>query len=157
MAHKRRSNGQGTLYKRTEAGPWLASWRDHEGKRREQSTHTTDRRAAERILAKRVADTALRREGVVDADLDAYAKEARRPICEHMEDYAQHLELTGSETHRSGTIQRLRRVIERANIGTWKGLTPAKVQRALAQITADNNLSPQTRNDYLTAAIMFAN
>ena len=77
---KRRSNGTGTLFKRTEGGPWLASWFDHTGKRLERSTRTTDRAAAERILTRRVADAALRRDGVVDAALDEITQQSRRSI-----------------------------------------------------------------------------
>ena len=56
---RRRGNGQGTLYRRTDHGPWLAAWYDHNDKRVERSTRTTDKAAAERILAKRVTDVAL--------------------------------------------------------------------------------------------------
>ena len=87
---KRRSNGQGTLFKKTEGGPWIASWYDHTGRRRERSTRTTDRRAAERILAKNVADTALRRDGVIDPNKDRFAVENRKPLAEHIEDYLDH-------------------------------------------------------------------
>jgi hypothetical protein len=45
MAKKRRSSGQGTLFKRKPDGPWIAAWYDHAGKRRARSTRTTDRRA----------------------------------------------------------------------------------------------------------------
>ena len=42
-------------------------------KRHFRSTRTTDKRDAERIMAKHVNEAALRSEGVVDTDLDAYA------------------------------------------------------------------------------------
>ncbi len=56
MAKKRqRGNRQGSLYQRNNRGCWIAAWFDHDGKRRERSTRTTDKAAAERILRKRVA------------------------------------------------------------------------------------------------------
>ena len=84
---KRRGNGQGTLFKRDGHGPWIARWFDHDGKRQERSTRTTDKAAAERILAKRVTDTALRLDGVIDARQDRYAIEGRRPLTDHVADY----------------------------------------------------------------------
>ena len=99
MGRKRRSNGQGTLFKRTEGGPWLASWYDYTGKRRERSTRTTDRKAAERILAKHVADTALRRDGVIDARKDRFGDENRKPLSAHVEDYLGHCRHAGHAGH----------------------------------------------------------
>lgn len=55
MATKRRGNGQGTLFKRTDRGLWIARWYDHDGRRQERSTRTTDKGAAARILRKRVS------------------------------------------------------------------------------------------------------
>jgi len=50
-----RPSGRGTLFRRKADGPWLASWSDPTGRRKERSTRTADRRAAARILARRVA------------------------------------------------------------------------------------------------------
>ena len=66
MAKRTRSKGTGSLFKRNGRGSWIATWYDHEGRRREHSTRTTDKAAAERILSKHVTDAALRREGVID-------------------------------------------------------------------------------------------
>ena len=88
MARKRkRGNGSGTLFKRKGRGPWIAAWYDHTGRRCERSTRTTDRAAAERILAKRVTDVALRRDGVVDARSDQLADAERRPMSDHVAQY----------------------------------------------------------------------
>ena len=96
MARKQqRPRGQGTLYKRDGRGPWIARWFDHAGKRRETSTRTTDKASAERLLAKRVADTALRRDGVIDARTDAYADAERRPLAEHLKNWREHLRAKG--------------------------------------------------------------
>ena len=61
MARKRRGNGSGSLFKRNASGAWIGAWYTHDGRRREKSTGTTDRAAAQRILSKWVADAALRR------------------------------------------------------------------------------------------------
>lgn len=97
MANRKRtrSKGTGSLYKRGGRGPWIATWYDHNGKRREHSTRTTDKAAGERILSKHVADAALRREGVIDAGRDRFATEGRKPISEHVEAYIAHCRHAG--------------------------------------------------------------
>jgi len=51
MATKRtRSKGTGSLFRKQGKGPWIASYYDHSGKRRQHSTKTTDKATAMRIL-----------------------------------------------------------------------------------------------------------
>ncbi len=100
MAGKRRSNGQGTLFQRVAGGPWVAAWFDHTGKRRIRSTRTTDKRAAERLLAKYVADAALRRDGVVDPRHDRFSAANRVELAEHVDAYITHCRRSGqAEKH----------------------------------------------------------
>ena len=88
MARQRqRSRGQGTLFKRNGASPWIASWYDHAGKRKEQSTRTTDKATAEAILRKLVGDVALRRFGVVDPRADRYVDAEARQLVDHLSDW----------------------------------------------------------------------
>jgi hypothetical protein len=77
MAKKRnkRGNGQGSLFERKAGGPWIASWYDHGGKRREKSTKTTDKASAQRLVTKWTTGVALRREGVIDVYAEALAKQ----------------------------------------------------------------------------------
>lgn len=58
---------------------------------------TTDRRAAERILAKKVEEVALRRGGVVDARADGYAKGENTPLAEHVDAYLAHCAAAGMD------------------------------------------------------------
>jgi integrase len=87
MARKQRSKGTGSLFKRTPGGPWIATYHDLTGKRREHSCRTTDYAAANRILTKLVADVALRRDRVIDPRLDRFSLEGRKPLAEHVSDY----------------------------------------------------------------------
>ena len=146
-----------STFKRNGKGFYIVSWYDHTGNRRAKSSRTTDKRSAERIAAKLESEAALRREGVVDPNLDVYAKEARRPISEHLNDYAAHLKTRCGDDHTTTTTHRIRRIVDIANIGTWRDLTPDTIERALAQITASKKLTPQTRNKYLSAVNTFAN
>ena len=119
MAKERstRPRGSGSLFKRNGRGAWLASWRDSTGKRRERSTRTTDRRAAERILGKLVSDAALRREGVIDARADRFRTEARKPITEAVAAYVASCTRAGmAPRHVSQKRSRLARLIEGAQL-----------------------------------------
>lgn len=135
MARKGRSKGQGTLYRRNGRGPWLASWYDHTGRRRENSTRTTDRAAAERILAKHVADTALRREGVIDPTRDRFMIEGRRPIREHIAAYIAHCEHVGqAPRHVAQKREHLARLIEVAGVTRLGELTTDALERRLVDM-----------------------
>lgn len=87
MTRKRRSNGQGTLFKRVQGGPWIARYLTHDKKWKEQSTRTTDRRDAERIISKLVSQAALRTSGVIDPQLEGILQQAQRTIESHLSDY----------------------------------------------------------------------
>ena len=110
---RQRGNGHGTLIRRNGVGPWLARWYDHNGERKEKSTRTTDKAAAERILKKHVADAALRRDGVINPDDDRYASEGKRPLSEHVAEYEKHLKGKSSERHAVVTMARINRIIRR--------------------------------------------
>ena len=146
-----------SVFKRNGTGPYLVHYFDHTGKRRERSTRTTDKRVAERLADKWQADAMLRREGVIDADLDEYAKEARRPIAEHVGDYQEYLGGRRSQTHVAQTIKRVERVLEKGKIGNWHDVKPDAVERGLVKIVEDDGIGTKTRNYYLTAFKSFAN
>ncbi len=146
-----------SVFKRKGKGNYMIAWVDHAGRRREKSSRTTDKRTAERIAAKMEGDVALRREGVVDPNLDHYAKQGRRPIHEHLDEYGEDLSSKSSSSHATQTQCRIERVIDVGGIKLWQDLTPDAVERALTDITTSDTLSPQTRNNYLTAIKAFAN
>jgi integrase len=63
-----------------QGGRYYISYFDHKGKRQSRSARTTDKGTAERIAAKLEADAALRRDGVVDPELDAICEQSRRLV-----------------------------------------------------------------------------
>ena len=149
---KRRSNGTGTLFKRTEGGPWIASWFDHTGKRRERSARTTDRAAAERILAKRVADSALRRDGVVDASLDEIAQQSQRTIESHLNDFEARMKAAGrSGKHVRSTLTFIRSVATFAGWETVADINPDDIHRYVGELKTKEKRSNQTVKNHLTA------
>ncbi|MFC1782011.1 tyrosine-type recombinase/integrase [Planctomycetota bacterium] len=157
MAKKRRSRGQGTLFKRNENGPWMASWYDHNGKRRERSTRTTDRRSAERILAKHVADAALRRDGVIDARKDKFAVENRKPLTEHIRDYIGHCRHAGhAEKHIEEKVRHLKRMREGIRAARFSDLTADSLENHLRNMREDG-LSARTVNFCRQITVAFMN
>ena len=154
---RRRSNGQGTLFKRTDRGPWIASWFDHTGKRKERSTRTTDKATAQRILAKHVADAALRREGVIDPRKDRFGIENRKPLDQHVEDYLDHCVHAGhADKHIAEKRRHLGRLIKDPGALRLSDLTVDLVERHLKGLRADG-LSARTANYCRQVIIAFMN
>jgi integrase len=135
MSKGRRSRGSGTLYKRGDNPVWIAAWYTHDGRRLDRSTRTTDRRAAERVLAKRVSDALLRKEGVVDARMDSFTAAERRPIEAHIMDFARALR-SRAVTPKYVRMAELhvRRIVVAAGIERLGGLTISAAQIGLAAI-----------------------
>ncbi len=150
-----RSKGTGSLYKRGGRGPWIATWFDHDGKRRERSTRTTDKAAAERILSKHVADAALRRDGVIDASRDRFAMEGRRSLGEVVDAYIGHCRHAGHSSHYvRQKDEHLRRMMESARVTRLSELTADALERHLARMK-DDGLSARSINFARQIAVAF--
>lgn len=130
----RRANLQGTLRLRGEAGGgvWIAVYHDEHGRRVWRSTGTTDRALAERILAKRVADVALRREGIVDPREEALSLAGRQPVAQALGDY---LAEVGARGRSAQHLADLRRHIESVAKGArWSRIGDIDAQTALRAV-----------------------
>lgn len=86
--------------KNNRGGYWYVSWFDHGGKRRSRCAKTTDKATAERIGAKLETDAAKRREGLIDPQLEGFAREARRPLAELLIQYKAKLVANGRTERR---------------------------------------------------------
>ena len=137
MARKQRGKGTGSLYKKSPRGPWIAAYYNHAGKRCEHSTRTTDRAAAERVLTKLVADTALRRDLVIDPRDDRFATEGRRDLTEHVAAYVGHCQRVGMDgEHLAAKENHLGRLREVAGISKLSELTADALERYLTELKA---------------------
>lgn len=127
-----------TIFKRKGGASWIIQYFDASGRRREKSSRTTDKRAAERIASKLEADVALRREGVIDPRQDRYVEQERRPLAQHFADYLQHCVGKGLAAK---TVESRQRDLEwlARTIGATRlsDLTLEPVERALAAFRAE--------------------
>ncbi len=161
---RQRARGQGTLFKRDPKGPWIARWFDCRGKRREASTRTTDKAAAERILAKRVADAALRRDGVIDPTQDRFLEEAQKPLVMHFADHDEYLRVhvnpkTGfpaTPEHRAYRQSHLKAVADGLGWTKLEDLDRLGLERWLSDREADG-MGARTRNTYALSWCAFGN
>jgi len=152
---RQRPHGTGSLFKRTPRGPWLAAWYDATGKRRVQSTRTTDRAAAERILSKHVAGAALRRDGVIDAAKDRFSIEARKPLHVHISDYVAHCRHTGQDArHVDQKESHLERLRNATGVARLPELTADALERHLQGLRV-RGLSARTVNFARQIAVAF--
>jgi len=150
-----RSKGTGTLYKRNDRGPWIGRWFSHDGRRCEASTRTTDRAAAERILAARINASALRREGVVDARADRYAEAERKPLTEHVDEWTAALRARNrTERYVGQQVSRVRELFTRMHADRLSAVTLSRGQAAMTELRADG-LTWRTLNYYAQATGQF--
>ena len=114
-----------SVYKRRGRPNYYVSWFDHTGERCVRSSGTTDKRAAERMAAKLVADALLRRDGVIDPHTDRYTASLRCPLSVHLEAYYESCEL--QERSRSTMAEKRRqlaRLTSWADVSTLADITP---------------------------------
>ncbi len=155
MARKRRIRGTGSLFRKTPRGPWIAVHYDHGGTRREHSTRTTDRIAAERILTKLVAGTALRRDLVINPRDDRYSAENRKPLAEHVADYIVHCSHAGHALrHVAQKKVHLEALIAGSNATRLMELTADALERHLSAVK-DRGLSARSVNFARQIAVAF--
>lgn len=141
-----------SVYKMNGRKNWMIAHYDAGGTRRVRSSGTTDRRLAERVAAKLDGDALLRREGVVDPTLDAFAAAARKPIQEHLGDFVACLRHRGrTEKHAKDREAQLGRLVETSGATSIGDLTPGRVQRALAELKKRRNLSLRTLHRHVVA------
>lgn len=140
MSRKRnRGNGEGSIFKRYDGGPWYITWFDHDGKRKRICTKTTDKTTAQRILADKLADVAMRREGVIDARLEAIIIEAKKPIEKHLVNYQAMLEARrkGKKSrHIANTLTLIREVCKAAAFETPADISADGMNTVIAEVRA---------------------
>jgi len=145
---EKRVYGTGSLFKRREGGPWVGRWYAYDGRRREKSTNTTDRREAERRLRGWIAKEQLRKDGTVDPDAERYSDQGRESFERHITDYIGHCRFVSMADK---LIRQKQTQLDRIRIGTKAtrlvDLQPDAVVMYFADLRA-KGLSARTINDY---------
>lgn len=102
-----------SIFKRKGDKGWSIAWFDHEGKRREKASGTSDKRLAERVAAEWGNRVIERQQGLVDPVAERLASERARPLSAHFDDYTAHLEtMQRGERHVDGTLGYLRKLAD---------------------------------------------
>ena len=136
-------------------GNYIAWWFDHNGKRVTKSSRTTDKKSAELIAHKYEAEAALRREGVIDATLDAISRESQRTIEDHLADFENKMRAESrSEGHINDTLYQIRGIVEHAGFSKAADISADGVNRCAGHLQ-DKGRSARTIQAYLTAIKSF--
>ena len=146
-----------SVFKRGGKGKWYATWFDHTGKRQTKSTRTTDHAAAKRIAAKLEADAALRRDGVIDAAMEAIAVQSQRRIEDHLTDYEAKLKAADRDAQYVRSTVKYIRDIAAAQNWTVAAAIHADGVNRFANNLRDEGKSARTIQAYLTAIKGFTN
>jgi integrase len=143
---------------------WTVQYVDAGGTRRETSTRTPNRVAAEEIRASIILRVARERAGVHNETEAQIQRHGRGTVEHHLTGaagvvgYLEHLADKGDTArHVRDTKAMILRVLDAAKIKTIDDLDSAKVGRAIAGMRADDEpLSGQTRNSYIRACKAFS-
>ncbi len=134
-----------------QAGGYTIEWFDHDGRRRRKGTRIADKDAAQQLANKLETEAMQRRSGLIDATQERFAKEARRPLSEHLADYKAVLLARGNtDRYVEMTDARVRFIVESCGATGIGDLAASDVQQAVKAI-GDNGQSLETCNSYLRA------
>ena len=137
-------------------GFWYASWTGHNGKRVTKCTRTTDKSTAERIAKKHEADAALRRDGVIDAALDAISQQSQRTIDSHISDFKRKLKAADrSDKHINFTTDKISEIANYAGFELAADIDADGVNRYAGMLRDDLNRSSRTIKAHLDAITAF--
>jgi integrase len=134
---------------------WYYRFTDADGKKWERKG-CTDRRATEELARAEETEAARTKRGLADPKAERIAREARRPIAEHVNEFIAGMESKGNDPkHVRSTRTYIERVIKLAGIDRIGDLTPSSVSLAVTALKAEN-LSACAVNAYVTSIKSFS-
>lgn len=140
---------------RKKADRWYYRYVDENGRQVER-VGSTNKRVTQELAAEAEDHVSRIKAGLVDPRLERYARESRRPIAEHLADFAAYLAARAKNPRHARTkSRRLAELFRAAGVSTIADVSMSGVQAALSTI-AGKGLSIQTQNHYLDAAKMFS-
>lgn len=141
-----------TVYRAQGRPNWMIAWFDSTRKRRVRSAGTTDKRAAQLIADRLETDATLEREGLRDTREDVVRAATRVPLAEFIQRYVAFVRERGaSPKHVQDREAQLVRLTKTMRVDRVGGLTPARVQSALAEIRRARGNSLCTLGRYVRA------
>jgi integrase len=147
-----------SVFKPKGSTKYVIDYTDENGHRRRKKTRCGDKAVADRIAKDIENRVALRKEGLIDPAAEKFAKEERRPIVDHLDDFIATLEARRRDVkYVRMTRTYLLRIISRARAERLSQLTLSAVELAVGAIAKDRGLSARAINAHTTAAKGFLN
>jgi len=156
-----------SIYRRKKNGPYYITYVIRHGVRK-TVRGCKDKAATEALARKFESDAMLRREGIIDARADQYAKAEARPLVVkdaddkiidgHLADFYASLVARGTTSEHATLVRaRAAKIIDLSKAERLGALAPSAVQAAIASLRdGDDDLSLQTCNHYLRAIKQFS-
>jgi len=139
-----------------ESRTYYVSWTDHEGLRQVENSGTPDKSLALALTRKRETEAMERAKGLVDTETERYAKQASRPIREHVEDFRMYHEAKQDDPRYILMLDRyVSRIIADGKAKTISDLTAGSGLRTINRFRKADNLSLRTCNSYRMAIKSF--
>jgi len=131
------------------ARTYRIAYTDENGGTQDINSKTPDRDAAQQLADHLETEAMKRRTGQTDAKAERYAKEARRPIGEHVADFRQYMTAKQNDARYVAlTDMHVKTMVEACKAQHIGDLTGAAVLQAVAQLR-DGGASLRTCNSYL--------
>jgi len=139
-----------------EAETYTAQYFDENGKRPKVPTGCHDKAEAQRYANHLENEARKRRTGQIDPKQERYAKEARRPLSEHIEEFRGYLSAKdNTQDHVHRTCRHIERITEACHTEKIGDLTGAGVLRVIGGLR-DSEMGLRTCNAYLRSIKSFA-
>src|SRR5688572_12472403 len=136
-----------TVFKKRGSGDWQIEYTDHDGRRRRESSRTTDKRKAKEIGALRESEAAERRVRYPDPADALLEREDARPFDEHVADYVAHQRLHArADRHVVQVESYLKGLKAEVGVGRLSDVTRDKVEAYLAKLKAKGATIPRRKD-----------
>ena len=146
-----------SLGRRRGSRKWIVRYTDLDGRRKQQSTGTTDKRVADRIRREIERELAERSSGLVDDRTLVFQAAAKEPIESHIESYLMASVTQGNAGRRlQGKQRHLEQLLSVTKATRLAEIMPDDV-RAWMLGMRDAGLAPSTINEYRTSVNAFLN
>jgi len=149
----------GTLFRRgrstAKQSNWIAEYTDHNGRRVQKSTKTTDKKTAAQILAHWQTESAKRISGLVNPTDERITAQSRRKLDDHRDEWLASLRAAGrSANHVNATKRYFDAIALGANWESIGDITPESLAK-FVDCLLQSKRSNQTAAHYVQAAKQF--